>query len=141
MIDLILYFVRKTLLNLALCLGLWFAIRSRADTGAVLSGWFAGLLGFIYLLLAWLSYLRSKGSRPFRLLKRKAPPLPPDSLRSPGYAVKRSPGLFRPPYPEDDSLEEDAEEAVSDLPIRERLLANALSYLILGVSGLLFSMY
>lgn len=131
--------LKKTLYNLAVCLALYTVVRQFSRGGPVYAGWLVGFLGACYLLAAWLAFLRSKGSRSFRGLKRTRPQQPPHSLRNPGYMARRGPGLFGPRYPEDDSLEEESEDEPNGVPEHAHFRVRAMVYGTVGVLMLILS--
>lgn len=131
--------LRKTLTNLIVCLVLYALVARFSQGGQVYAGWLAGVLGACYLLAGWLAFLRTKGSRPFQAFRRKYPPEVPDSLKNPGFMARRRRSLFGLSYLENDSLREEAEDDLSDLPEKSRFLVSALIYTVLGVAMLILS--
>lgn len=135
------FVLSKALTNALACLGLYLLARNLSENGPVYASFLAGFLGFCYLLFAWLSYLKSRGSQPFALLRRRQAPQVPQSLRSPNEKPRRSLRPFAPRYPVEDSLDEEAGEAHGEIPRALQLRAGALIYLGLAILLLALSMW
>lgn len=131
----------KALMNLLASLGIYLLARGLFVDGPVYASFLAGFLGFCYLLAAWLSFLKSKGSRPFALLRRRQPAQVPQSLKSPNEKPRRSLFPFAPRYPLEDSLDEEAEDELSDIPKARQQQISALVYLGMALMLLALSMW
>lgn len=83
------YALKKLMYNLSLCLAAYMLIFFFSRYQRVYAGWFAGAAGMIYLLAAWIFYLKSKGTDITKLLKRKKPQEVPYYLKSPAEKRKR----------------------------------------------------
>ncbi len=135
------YALKKLMYNLSLCLAAYMLIFFFSRYQRVYAGWFAGAAGMIYLLAAWIYYLKSKGTDITKLLKRKKPQEVPYYLKSPAEK-RRKPriGLNAPRHNTDDDLDETAEQAETEsLSAKQGLAARAAVYLAAGIAMLVLS--
>ena len=113
------YALKKLMYNLSLCLTAYMLIFFFSRYQRVYAGWFAGAAGMIYLLAAWIFYLKSKGTE-----KRKRPRI----------------GLNAPRHNTDDDLDETAEQAETEsLSAKQGFAARAAVYLVMGIVMLALS--
>ena len=118
------YALKKLMYNLSLCLTAYMLIFFFSRYQRVYAGWFAGAAGMIYLLAAWIYYLKSKGTDITKLLKRKKPRI----------------GLNAPRHNTDDDLDETAEQAETEsLSAKQGFAARAAVYLVMGIVMLVLS--
>ena len=118
------YALKKLMYNLSLCLTAYMLIFFFSRYQRVYAGWFAGAAGMIYLLAAWIYYLKSKGTDITKLLKRKKPRI----------------GLNAPRHNTDDDLDETAEQAETEsLSAKQGFAARAAVYLVAGIAMLVLS--
>lgn len=135
------YALKKLMYNLSLCLTAYMLIFFFSRYQRVYAGWFAGAAGMIYLLAAWIFYLKSKGTDITKLLKRKKPQEVPYYLKSPAEK-RRKPriGLNAPRHNTDDDLDETAEQAETEsLSAKQGFAARAAVYLATGIAMLVLS--
>ena len=136
------YIIKKTLINLAIGIGLSVvtAFFLTADDGRPYGGYLAAFLGAIYLLMAWISYSRQKGGlfANFKLTRKREPP----------YFLRQDKQQHRKAFPlvtyrhDDDGLEEENQDRLDELlPKPARFRADAISYLICGISLLCLSLF
>lgn len=126
----------------------WFLIDRFSREGRLYAGWAAGALGAIYLLAAWFSYLKSRGTDIIKLIRRKRPPETPYYLRGPDKRIKPALSLNNIRHTFDDDLAETAGEGASGdgegeapLPLKTRQKLNALAFLMVGLALLALSLF
>ena len=135
------YTIRKFLYHLAVCAAVYLLVAAFSQGGRVYAGWAAGALGACYLLAAWFSFLKSKGTDFLKLIRRKRPPNVPYYLRGPDKQLKPRLSLDGLRHEADDDLPEMAEERASEIPLAARLRLNALAWAAVSAAMLILSLF
>lgn len=136
-----LYTLKKIAYHIALCAIVWLLIDQFSREGRLYAGWAAGALGAMYLLAAWFSYLKSKGTDFLKLIRRKHPPDVPYYLRGPDKETKAKLNLNGLRHAFDDDLAESADERANVLALQTRQRLNALAWAVVGAALLCVSFF
>lgn len=134
------YTLKKIALHLVACAAVWALVALFSQGGLLYAGWAAGALGACYLLAAWFSYLKSKGTDFMKLIRRKRPPRVPYYLRGADKDAKARLTINNIRHEYDDDLAQTAEESENEkLPLAARRRLNALAWLAVGAAMLALS--
>ncbi len=129
------YTLKKFALHLAACALVWFFIDRLSREGRLYAGWAAGAMGAIYLLAAWFSFLKSRGTDFMKLIRRKRPPEVPYYLRGADKRIKPALTLNSIRHAFDDDLEETAGEGANpSLPLQTRQRLRAFAFAAVGAA-------
>ncbi|HWQ58447.1 MAG TPA: hypothetical protein VN540_05455 [Clostridia bacterium] len=136
------YTLKKFIQHLAFCAAAWLAVYLFSREGSLYAGWAAGVLGAIYLLAAWFSYLKSKGTDFMKLIRRKRPPQVPYYLRGSDKRTKTTLTINNLRHEFDDDLAEAAAERENErFPLKTRQRLSALAWLAVGIVMLAWSLF
>lgn len=132
------YTLKKFFFHLSVCAVIWLLIDFLSPQGRLYAGWFSGFLGACYLLAAWFSYLKSKGTNFLAKLRRHHPQVPyylrgAEKEQKPRLSLNGIRHIF------DDDLAETAEERASEIPLPARQKLNAVAWAAVGVALLIWA--
>ena len=109
--------------------------------GRTYAGFMAALLGAVYLLNAWVKYMKSRGRMSLPRFKFKSPPVAPFFHRNDSDKIERPAFRFAGRH-FNDSLEEEMEDAMNEsLSEPLRLKAEAAAYTVCGLFMLIGSLF
>ncbi len=135
------YTLKKFAYHMVAGVLVWFLVGLFSREGRLYAGWAVGVLAAMYLLAAWFSYLKSRGTDVMKLIRRKRPPDTPYYLRGPDKRIKPALTLNNIRHTFDDDLAETAGEGAigngegeEPLPLNTRQKLNALAWLAVGLA-------
>lgn len=133
--------MKKVLWHGGIGLLIWLVLERFSVMGRIYAGWFAGLMGACYLLVAWLNWLKTRGTDLGRLLRRKRPPRVPYYLRGADKSVRPRLGIGGNHHTFEDDLPEAAERPEDGLDRQQTLRGRAAAFAVVGVLLLILSAF